>query len=95
MFPSRRSFLNRSFAITPCKFSDSGEREASYALLILERSHFKEWQQHDNRAVSLTAEQVRDYNRLQVMKSSAKVYCANDDFEPAQRFAGRILKSAP
>ena len=56
----------------------------THILLILERSHFAHWPQHNNRSVVLTAEQVKDYNTLQVMRSSQRVFCANDDFDLAR-----------
>ena len=42
------------------------------------------WREHDNQAVPLKAEQVRDDNRLQVLRSGQRVYCAEDDFELAR-----------
>jgi hypothetical protein len=59
--------------------------DSRHILLILERAHFAEWRRHDNKAVPLSAEQVRDYNGLQVMRSCQRVYCANDDFDVARR----------
>jgi Protein of unknown function (DUF4238) len=54
--------------------------DSRHILLILERTHFAQWRKHDNRAISLTSEQVRDYNGLQVMRSCQRIYSANDDF---------------
>jgi hypothetical protein len=55
-----------------------------HILLIMERGHFASWQPQDLRAVPLTGEQVNDYNRLQVLKSSQKLYCETDDFDLAR-----------
>jgi hypothetical protein len=55
-----------------------------HILLILERTHFANWRKYDNRAVQLSADQVRDYNSLQVMRSNQRVFCADDDFELAR-----------
>lgn len=54
--------------------------DSRHILLILERTHFAQWRKHDNHAIPLTPEQVRDYNGLQVMRSSQRVFCADDDF---------------
>jgi hypothetical protein len=59
--------------------------DSRHVLLILERTYFANWRQHNNMAVLLTAEQVSDYNRLQVMRSCQRVYCAQDDFELARQ----------
>jgi hypothetical protein len=56
-----------------------------HILLILERSYFAAWRNYVSRSVDLTAEQVDDYNRLQVMRSAQRLYCASGDFELAQR----------
>jgi hypothetical protein len=58
--------------------------DSRHILLIMERMYFAEWRKHDNRGVVLSADQVRNYNGLQVMRSSQRVFCANDDFELAQ-----------
>ena len=60
------SSLSRWTADTPCS--------------ILECTHFAEWRKPDNRAVPFTADQVRDYNGLQVMRSSQRVFCSENDF---------------
>src|ERR1700677_555320 len=53
--------------------------DSTHAILILERSYFADWRQHNNRSVLLTAKQVKDYNTLQVMRSGQRVFCANDE----------------
>lgn len=58
--------------------------DSRHVLLILERTHFADWRKHDNRGIPLSDDQVRDYNSLQVMRSSQRVFCANDDFELAR-----------
>ncbi len=58
--------------------------DSRHLLLILERTHFADWRKHDNRSIELSAEQVRDYNGLQVMRSSQRVFCAADDFDLAR-----------
>ncbi len=59
--------------------------DSRHILLILERTHFSEWRKHDNRGIVLSDDQVRDYNGLQVMRSSQRVFCAGDDFELARK----------
>jgi uncharacterized protein DUF4238 len=54
--------------------------DSRHILLILECTHFAEWRKPDNRAVPFTADQVRDYNGLQVMRSSQRVFCSENDF---------------
>jgi hypothetical protein len=54
--------------------------DSRHILLILERTHFADWRKHDNRGIVLSAEQVRDYNSLQVMRSNQRIFCADDDF---------------
>lgn len=58
--------------------------DSRHILLIMERTHFTEWRQHDNRVVALTLEQIRDYNCLQVRRSSQRVYCEKDNFDLAR-----------
>ena len=58
--------------------------DSRHILLILERTHFAKWRQHDNRAVELTPGQISDYNGLQVRRSSQRLYCVNDDFDLAR-----------
>jgi hypothetical protein len=58
--------------------------DSRHVLLILEREHFAKWRQHDNKGLLLTEEQVQDYNSLQVLRSSQRVYCAEDDFALAR-----------
>lgn len=58
--------------------------DSRHILLILERTHFADWRKHDNRGVELPADQVRDYNGLQVMRSNQRVFCAEDDFDLAR-----------
>jgi hypothetical protein len=58
--------------------------DSKHILLILERTHFSDWRKHDNGAVPLSADQVLDYNGLQVMRSNQRVYCTNDDFNLAR-----------
>ena len=58
--------------------------DSTHILLILERTYFADWRKYDNRAISLSSEQVRDYNGLQVMRSSQRVFCADDDFDLAR-----------
>jgi hypothetical protein len=58
---------------------------SSHILIILERSHFASWRKYDTHSVVLTAEQVADYNRLQVMRSAQRLYCRTKDFELAKR----------
>jgi hypothetical protein len=59
--------------------------DRSHVLLIMERRHFADWRPLDNRSVELTGTQVDDYNRLQVMRSSQRLFCEIDDFELARR----------
>ncbi len=59
--------------------------DSRHVLLILERTHFADWQKYDCRAVFLSDDQVRDYNSLQVMRSSQRIYCAEDDFSAARQ----------
>ncbi len=59
--------------------------DSSHILLILERTHFAEWKQYNNKCRPLTLEQVQDYNGLQVMRSCQRVYCAKDDFSVARQ----------
>lgn len=54
--------------------------DSRHILLMMERSHFAAWKQHDRKAVPMTVEQVSDYNGLQVMRSYQRVFCAADDF---------------
>jgi hypothetical protein len=58
---------------------------SNHILLILERSYFASWRKHDSRSVVLSPEQVDDYNRLQVMRSSQRLYCISADFDLAKR----------
>jgi hypothetical protein len=58
--------------------------DSRHVLLMLERTHFADWRKHDNRGIVLSADQVRGYNGLQVMRSSQRVFCANDDFDLAR-----------
>lgn len=58
--------------------------DSRHILLILERTHFAEWRKYDNRAIQITTAQVADYNGLQVMRSSQRVFCAEDDFDVAR-----------
>ncbi|MCZ7625981.1 MAG: hypothetical protein C3F12_11425 [Candidatus Methylomirabilota bacterium] len=58
--------------------------DSRHILLILERTHFANWQKNDHRGIVLVADQVRDYNSLQVMRSSQRVFCENDDFHLAR-----------
>lgn len=58
--------------------------DSRHILLIMERTHFAGWKKYNNRAVTLTPEQVQDYNGLQVRRSSQRVYCAKDDFDLAR-----------
>jgi hypothetical protein len=39
--------------------------------------------------VELTPEQVTDYNQLQVLRSSQRIFCAEDDFELAREVCER------
>ncbi|MGD0519600.1 MAG: DUF4238 domain-containing protein [Thermoguttaceae bacterium] len=57
---------------------------SNHILLILERSHFASMRKYDSHSVVLTAEQVDDYNRLQVMRSAQRLYCRTKDFELAK-----------
>ena len=57
--------------------------DSKHILLILERTYFREWRKYDNKAVEMTAEQVCDYNSLQVKRSYQRVFCASDDFDVA------------
>ena len=59
--------------------------DSRHILLILERTHFADWREHDKRGIVLSADQVRDYNGLQVMRSSQRVLCADDDFHLARK----------
>jgi hypothetical protein len=59
--------------------------DSRHVLLILERTYFSDWRRHDNKGIALTADQVRDYNALQVMRSSQRVFCSADDFELARQ----------
>jgi hypothetical protein len=58
--------------------------DSRHLLLILERTHFKDWRKHDAGTVRLTGDQVRDYNCLQVRRSCQRVFCAEDDFTLAR-----------
>lgn len=58
--------------------------DSRHILLILERTHFADWRRYDNRGIVLSADQVRDYNAIQVMRSSQRVFCADDDFDLAR-----------
>lgn len=58
--------------------------DSRHILLILERTHFAAWQKNNNRGIVLSADHVRDYNSLQVMRSSQRVLCADDDFHLAR-----------
>jgi hypothetical protein len=62
---------------------------SQHVLLIMERRHFAAWTKHDARAVKLTVEQVRDYNQIQVMRSSRRLYCREDDFDLAREVCER------
>lgn len=55
-----------------------------HILLIMERTHFAKWRKDDTRAVQLTSEQVTDYNRLQVMRSSQRLFCSIEAFDLAR-----------
>lgn len=57
--------------------------DSTHILLILERTHFTDWLKNDNRGIVLSSDQVRDYNSLQVMRSSQRVLCADNDFHLA------------
>ena len=56
--------------------------DSRHVLIILEPT---DWRRHDNKGIALTADQVRDYNALQVMRSSQRVFCSADDFELARQ----------
>jgi hypothetical protein len=58
--------------------------DGRHILLILERQYFGNWRQYDNRTILLTADQVRDYNALQVVSSNQRVLCAEDEFDLAR-----------
>lgn len=58
--------------------------DRTHLLLMLEKQHFKEWRRHDARSVPLIPEQVRDYNGLQVRRSSRLVYCPVPEFALAR-----------
>ena len=58
--------------------------DSRHILLIMERTHFTGWKQHDNRVVVLTPEQIRDYNGLQVRRSNRWLYCVKDNFDLAR-----------
>jgi hypothetical protein len=58
--------------------------DSRHILLILERTHFADWRKNDRRGIVLSADHVRDYNSLQVMRSSQRVLCADDDFHLAR-----------
>ncbi len=60
-------------------------------LLILEPRYFGHLAEHDCHAVSLTAEQVRHCNRLQVTKSYRQVYSPRNDFS----FVETICREQP
>jgi hypothetical protein len=62
--------------------------DSRHVLIILERTHFADWRRHDNKGTALTANQVRDYNELQVMRSSQRVFCSAADFELARQVCG-------
>ena len=57
--------------------------DSRHILLIMERTHFADWRKHDNQGIVLSADQVQDYNGLQVMRSHQRVFCTNDDFDLA------------
>ena len=63
--------------------------DSRHVLLILERTHFSEWQELDNKSVALSVEQVRKYNSLQVMRSCQRVFCPGDIFELARSVCAR------
>lgn len=58
--------------------------DSRHILLIMERTHFTEWKQYDNRVLVLTPEQICDYNRLQVRRSNRWLYCVKDNFDLAR-----------
>jgi len=58
--------------------------DSRHILLILGPTHFAAWRKNDHRGIVFSAEQVLDYNSLQVMRSSQRVFCANDDFHLAR-----------
>ena len=55
--------------------------DSRHILLILERAHFAAWARFDRRSLRLSPEMIRGYNELQVLRSSQRIYCANDDFD--------------
>ncbi|MCX7409104.1 MAG: DUF4238 domain-containing protein [Planctomycetales bacterium] len=58
--------------------------DSRHILLVLEREHFTDWAEHENRAVVLSQNQVRAYNSLQVMRCDKRLLCADDDFDIAR-----------
>ena len=65
-----------------------------HILLILEQTHFADCARFDGRSIPLPLEGVLDYNRLQVMRSNQRIYCANDDFDLRVKFVRHIQNYA-
>lgn len=56
----------------------------THILILRDRVFFKEWRRYDGQSLDLTIDQVADFNRLQVQKSSRRVYCSCNDFDLAR-----------
>ncbi|MFL5339060.1 MAG: DUF4238 domain-containing protein [Gemmataceae bacterium] len=58
--------------------------DSRHILITMERTYFQKYQEFDRRSIKLTADQVLGYNRVQVLQSVQRVFCRDDDFEPAR-----------
>ena len=54
-----------------------------YALILLERSFFRDWEEVDGGVVGINPEAVKGYNRLQVARSYRHVFSSVRDFRTA------------
>lgn len=57
---------------------------SKHVLLIFERTFFAHLAKHNLRAEPLEPVNVKEINRLQVLKSAQRVYCATDSFDVAR-----------
>lgn len=56
----------------------------AYALILLERNLFRDWEEIDGGVVGIRPEAVEGYNRLQVTRSYRHVFSSSGDFETAK-----------
>lgn len=58
-------------------------------LVMLERSHFKEFEVSEGKIIPYDITKVNYYNRLQVIDSYRHIYCSTDNFTLAQEICER------